>query len=720
MKKYIYLMVFTFLALTIAGCKSDESLSDLEMKVANSVFNTYVTLVFEDALTGKMIETAAANPMAVTLSGADKALVMNDAGERKNVYQVDGGLLPFTLDPYGRAPYPDQPVRLILTVKGAGWLTVSRQITISETGIHKIHVAMIDSGTLTSGVSNQKTENFCSLTAGKVSSTVTGGIAGTGVMLELREGTVLRTGTGTPLEGAVSLDLTYYDTRTANASALFPGGMTGEYGAADQSIQKGFLSPGGWLDIRIKDSKGNVASQVESGTIGVTLPVNPDLYMPDAKRTLQTGDKLKIMSFDEQSARWNVEGEALYGSGPVKIELAHLSTWSLTSATQASNLTIRFTCEEYSRMQSFFDFNFSEATFDIAIKPVFGNDDILNLFNREGIGSSLTPLPAGDYIATFSFRGTNAQAIFKIPEPKAFTVTGTGPQEVEVIVSMIAAFTVLHGTLSYKLNTDDQDGVGGNVNFRFRKPGAADWRYATTGQVGEMSLQMEQGDYEVQINDAGIWKPEEGPSTINVPVDRLMSFSRDGSVPGDFDFLKSSTATGSLPIILTPAQKLVQVQLMEKVANGWVEEVKSMRAMAKASKDVMMALCVSDHLNFLTSGMKLLTNRSKMIEVAVRDGDDDEADFSYRNCIIIYEKMRMSTLEAKACTGDNVRYTGHLDDINYDGPGILDPDAIKPDPDQNPSDPKPIDPLVIITADGRATISFTRALPVAPGGWIRH
>ena len=728
MKRNIYLVTIALLTLSVVGCKSDSTLDDLQFKVANNFFNTYVTLVFEDAATGEIIETGAAPPLQVSITGADQSLVVTDAGKRKNQFTVDGGLLPFNLDPYAKVPSVSQPVRLVVTVSVTGYKTVSKQIILTADGILRIPVAMIASDNLPQGVTEQKTENFAALTSGKVNSTVTGEIPGTGVSLELREGTVLKTSTGTPLEGPVSLDLTHYDTRAADPSELFPGGITGEFRAADQSVQMGYLAPGGWIDIEIKDSKGNIASQVESQTIGLTLPVNPALYVPDAHRTVQTGDKLKIMSFDEQAARWNYEGEATYGNGSAKIELVHLSTWSATAATQASNVTMRFSCDDYSNMQTYFDFNFSEATFNIAIKPANGNVNLINLFQMEGSGSASTAIPAGDYTATFTFRGTNAQSIFNLPDPVNFTVSGTQAQEVEVVLSMIDQFTVLHGSLSYQKDGADQDAVGGNVNFRFRKPGNTDWRMVTTGQQGEMSIQMEQGDYEVQVNDGGKWKPEDGPYTVTIPADRLMTFGRTSYTlhPLDPDFLKSTTNSGPGYVNLTVELMVTNAKAMALEAEQAYGAVGRLVVAARAKQEIIKVLCLGDKYNQIQLTAGSMRERLSNLKSAASQNDINIVEYEYTRINVLNDRLRTLVAESNQCFSEGSGFGGGPE-VNFNGdPDDPLVDLIDPDADRNPvqnglnfQPTPPIAPLIINTSEGTATISFVRSSPVAPTGWIK-
>jgi hypothetical protein len=720
MRKYFYLLT-ALLALAFAGCKSDVTLDDLEFKVANNFFDTYVTLVFENAATGKIIETGAADPLQVSITGPDQSLVVTDAGKRKSQFSSNSGLLPFNLDPYAKVPSVSQPVRLVVTVSGTGFKTVSKQIIITGSGILRIPVALISSANLPDGVTHQKTENFASLTGGQVNATVTEEVPGAGVKLELREGTVLKTASGTPLEGSVSLELTHYDTRAADPSELFPGGISGEFRAAEQTVQTGFLAPGGWIDIEIKDANGHIASQVESKSIGLTLPINPNLYMPEVQRTVQTGDKLKVMSFDEQAARWNYEGEATFSNGSAKIELVHLSTWSVTAATEASNVTIRFTCAEYSDMQSYFSFNFSEATFDIEIKPANGNGMLMNLFQKEGSGSISAPIPAGNYTATFSFRGTNAQSIFKLPDPVNFTIKGS--QEVEVVLSMIDRFTVLHGSLSYKKNSASQDAVGGNVNFRLRKPGDSNWRMVTTGQQGEMSIQLEQGDYEVQVNDEGTWKPENGPYTITIPADRLKSFGRaaTGMHPLDADFLKNYSSTGTGSTQLTFDQMTSQISIDRTAAAKIAKEISLIMADARLKKDLVRLNCINERYTAIKSLLRNIEQAYVSMTNAINSNDKSMADHEFQRIKTAYIKMLITKTEAINCEGENLRYTGASVVVTFNA----DPLLFSSDPNSQNSAPNifdypqtpPISPLIINTSEGTATISFSLPTMATPSGW---
>lgn len=714
MKKIFAFLAFFGMILLHTGCQNDEfGIDDLELGLSNSFMNTYVTVVFEDASTGEMLTTAGMDKIDVVFTGTDQSLTMTPGGKRKNRFSTSTGTIEFNLDPYAKVPSVDQPVDLVLQADCPGYLPAFRQIRISNEGNHRIYIKMIRPDDLPSGVTSFMVEDLTTVSGGKVNAAVEQTIGATGAKIELAEGIVLRASDGTPLEGSLSMETRFYDTRLVNTSDLLPGGENGYFTQSDGTLESVFLVPGVWMDIEITDQQGKVASQVGSGEINLTLPVNPDMYNPLTKKTIQAGDKLQLISFDPANGRWQNEGEATYSQAGVKVGLQHLSTWGLGVTSPNSNVQINLRSTDYDLLRLTYNFNFTEADFIAEIKPAENQFilPILSLPLNEGNDQSSTSLPAGTYTVKLSFKNPWTQSIFKLPEAKTITVTESGTTQVDFDLAVVDQFTVFQGLLSYKLNTDNKSVFAENVTFRFRESGTTQWRTTTTGQRGLMTILMKQGSYETQVSKDGKWEPE-SPRVIDVNGEmHLFNISRTTIMP---DPLKSGEIGSVRLPVLTNEDKLSFAESALRRAGQLAERLSKMLDEARREKDIMRANCINRKLTEVNANTRNVEQRQRALRDAIAIGDDARAGHEYTVITVLSQKLEQLDQEATQCLGQSVFEPGASHIVT-----TISQDGLDPNPFQNQNQLRILSPLIIMTTDGMAQISFD-GVPMAPGGWIRN
>ena len=707
MKKIFSLLALSGMILVYSGCQQDEyGFDDLELGLSNNFMNTFVTVVFEDASSGEILAPTGMDKIEVAFAGPDQSLTMTPGGKRKNQFSTATGTVEFNLDPYAKVPSIDQPVQLVLQATYPGYLPATRQIRITGEGKHRIYVSMVSYDDLPSGVTFVKVDDFAGATGGAINSAVEQTVGTSGAKIELTEGLVLRTEAGIPLEGPLSLEARLYDTRIVNTSDLWPGGINGYFQKADGTVEDVFMVPGVWMDIEIRDQQGNVASQVGSGLIGLTLPVNSQMYNPLTQQPIQEGDQLQLMSFDPSSGRWQSEGDATYGTGGVKVGLQHLSTWGLGLTTQHSNVQINLRSTDYDALLLRYNFNFSEADFKIEITP--GNEPIppiIVLFIDEGNSESSTSLPNGTYSVALSFKNPWTQSIFKLPQPKTITIAGQTTQ-VDFDLAVVDQFTVFHGLLSYTLNTDNKLVYGENVTFRFRESGTAEWRRITTGASGWLTIQMKPGSYEAQVSKDGKWEPET-PKVIEVDeAKHLFTISR---IAGVVEPLKIGEIGSITRPVLTNDDKVSQAESILRRASQLAERLSKMLDEARREKDVMRANCINRKLTEVNANTRNIEQRLRALRDAINNGDNNRANHEYTVLSVLSQKLDMLDQEASQCLGQSVFEPGASQIVTTISLNSANP----PDLTRN------LSPIIITTDDGTAKITF-HGVPLAPAGWVRY
>ncbi len=719
MKKVFPILALSGMILFNAGCQKDEySFNDLELGLSNNFMKTYITVIFEDASTGEMVTPAGVDKIAVAFAGSDQSLTMTPGGKRKNQFSTATGTIEFNLDPYAKVPSIDQPVQLVLQAVCPGYLPATRQIRITNEGKHRIYVTMVKTDDLPGGVTSVKVDDFAGATSGKINSSVEQPIGTNGAKIELAEGVVLRTAAGTPLEGPLSLEARLYDTRVVNSCDLFPGGINGNFKQADGTVEDVFMVPGAWIDIEIKDKQGNVASQVGSGLIGLTLPVNPQMYNPLAQRTIEAGDRLKLISFDPENGRWQSEGEATYDTASLKVGLQHLSTWGLGLTAKPSNVQINIRSTDYDALLLTYNFSLSEADFKIEITTPAdrGIDPIVVFTSNEGNSQASTTLPEGTYSVALNFRNPWTKSIFTLPQPKTIKITGSETTQVDFNLAVVDEFTILHGLLSYTLASDNKSVYGENVTFRFRESGSTQWRMITTGTGGWMTILMSAGNYESQVSKDGKWEPET-PKVVEVDGKKhLFTITRTGGV----EPLKSGDPISvSLPV-LTSEEMVAQAKAIDRQGTQLATTLSKMLSEARRDKDILRVNCLNRKLTEVNATTTTVNQRFGDLQDAIAGGDRARASHEYTVLTVLNEKLNSLDQEAALCLGQGMYEPGASKIVT----------TISTDPtNSNSNNPPPPDPLgllsrslspiIITTADGKAKIAF-EGVPAAPLGWIRN
>jgi len=722
MKKLFPILALSGMILFSAGCqKSEYGIDDLELGLSNSFMKTFVTIVFEDASSGEMLTTSEENKIAVAFAGADQSLTMTPGAKRKNQFNTATGTVEFNLDPYAKIPSIDQPVELVLQATCPGYLPASKQIRITSEGNHRIYVKMVKPDNLPGGVTAYSADDFAVATGGTINSPIEQALGSTGAKIELPQGVVLKNYAGVPLEGPLSLEARYYDTRIISPSDLIPGGVNGYYRQPDGTAQDVNLVTGGWMDIEISDSQGNIASQVSSGQIGLTLPVNPRMYNPTTQQSVQTGDKLQLMSFDPANGRWQSEGEATYSPTGVKVGLTHLSTWGLGLTSPKTNVKINLTSTDYDLLNLTYNFRFTEADFNVVIRNSAdpAGPPIVDFSINESNNEAFTSLPAGSYSVSLSFRNSWTQSIFKLPESQTLTITGPETAQVTFNLAIVDKFTVLQGYLSYVLNSDNKKVYGENVTFRFREAGTTDWRIMSTGKRGLMTILMKGGSYEAQVSKDGKWEPQT-PQIVDVNADiQLFTLTRTSETP---DPLKEGELGGSPRPVLTNEEILAQAETISRRAGQLAERLSKMLDEARRDRDIMRANCINRKLTEVNANIRNVEQRARALRDAITAGDGARKSHEYTVLTVLSQKLEQLDQEATQCLSQIVYEPSAsqiVSTISANMPnGNSNPDPSFPDHNFSPAI-RIMFPILITTTDGTATISF-EGVPLAPGGWIRN
>lgn len=633
MKKQIQILIIATLLLISFGCQTEDvDINDFELIASTDYIKTYMNVFFEDAATGEAIVTGSVNKMTVNFIGDNKSLVITNAGKRKNSFTTQAGVIQCALDPYAANVSGPDPVLLTIEAKCDGYIPLLRHIRISQEGSNRFYIQMIKKDALPNGVKSQLIENFAQLNTGVVSETVSYELPGTGMKIELNEGTSLKTEDGIALEGQVSLELIHYDVKNANPSMLFPGGLDGQYRDKNGEAQDGFFIPGAWVDINISDVNGNIATQVESGKLEMILPISNTTYNPVSEQTIKPGDKIQLMSFDPTTGIWQFEEEVEYGSDPVRVELKHLSVWSFSHIysdvflPDVYSIEINLISEEYDKLKEIFGLNITSDDFEFSFYHRF-MDYTYNFHNPA------CRIPRGNY--SFSISCKNEEfSIFKQPEPIDVQI-GLHSNVIDINLELIDQINAFNGLI--KLTKNGASSLPNNLLVRYKKSGSYDtWSPAITINGGNMSLLIFTGDYDVQVYNDDKWIPELGVE-ISLSPSSLTAFNKldqIGIMTIDGDDIKH------------------QGEMMIADQNYYYREITRLLYYAKSDRDKIMIDCLSDKKKEM--GKLILVSRNlfeSLIDLISNDASGEEILIKMELMNIQFSKVIMLCSEAENCIG---------------------------------------------------------------------
>jgi len=314
----------------LGGCDTGplQSLKDdIEVRLNVPGLSSSVSLQFIDPSTGATIT----EPIQVVITGPDAGAIVDpnffDAVDRVT---VNGGVLSLGIRD-SRVPSSASPVRANLFVSAPGFVSTSFALNVDQTGSSAAEIALVRVSSPPVGVA--AVQQTSTLAGGGVTTapinlqTPTEPVSGGTASVVIAQGTALLTSEGFPLQGQISSQLSYYNNRSPDALAAFPGGF--------QNVQmigfpEGPMVTAGFISVQLTDGQGRRAANL-SQAAQLTIPVIPGTINPVTGQPVVAGDRIPLWSMEPEVGRWLYEGEQVVQSaaavaqagGTVPAELSH-------------------------------------------------------------------------------------------------------------------------------------------------------------------------------------------------------------------------------------------------------------------------------------------------------------------------------------------------------------------------------------------------------------
>lgn len=326
-------LLLALLTIAPSACKKvTNPLDNLKLIIDYNLIKTTVDFHIKDATTGQYLGSEVSRDALIIISGKDAQGVVDPVGGRlkDNSVKVTRGLASVGISPApAYVPSATKPVEFSVVVMAPGYLTTTRQVSLTQTGRHFVEVTMVSLNNTPNGVNATQQSGAANLNNGSVTAGATVTIPAAGTSLNIPQGLIMKDANGNLLQGQIDISMVHFDPTNSQALNAFPGGMLPTVKRANGSTQKGMFYTAGFVAIDIIDQNGRVAATFENGTLELTTEVSNQVYNPNNGGPVAAGNAVGIWSVNENTGQWQEEGSTTIFSqeGKLKVtaQLSHLS-----------------------------------------------------------------------------------------------------------------------------------------------------------------------------------------------------------------------------------------------------------------------------------------------------------------------------------------------------------------------------------------------------------
>ena len=257
----LLLILIAFFAVTSCDLtKIEDAVDNFSIVIGLEPINTSATVVITDAVTGELVNAK----VETVFSGANGSDVIDMYSDPLQQAEVDNGVLNFGLSNDVEAD-ENNPATVSLRMSAPGYLSVTRNVEISQVGDNAFTVSMIKRDNRPSGVElsdgsagttdeNGVTSEDVTVT---ISSTSTATNEETGASVNIASGSVFIGSDGTPLTGTLRSEAVFYNADEPAAVSAVQGELLANSGDSVATML-------GAVDISIKDSNGIEATSIQT------------------------------------------------------------------------------------------------------------------------------------------------------------------------------------------------------------------------------------------------------------------------------------------------------------------------------------------------------------------------------------------------------------------------------------------------------------------------
>jgi hypothetical protein len=424
----------TLMTVMFSSCQINDPTKDLKVIVKTIERDNMVSVTLNDVVSKGVVTT----DVNILIQGADAGKVTDEVNNKKTSFLVKNGFLSFAIQ-NGTAISASSPVKLILKITSADYLSVDYPVTITTTGTQAISVSMVKKAQATQAGVEQaafpaagNSDNSGKTTAAVAVQTTQGS------QVTIPQGTTLKDASGNALTGQINVATTVY---YPQAAQLIPQGV--------QKTNTQSAIPMLSLSVAVTDNSGKVANGVGGN---IFVPVDNNFKNPETGASFNPGDVLKMGYVDPTTGQVVYTGESQYYaaySGSIvqsgKKTTAFSPGWLVTLQSLTQNIPA------FASLQAYYISTIKQA--EIHMGSTFNTWD----FNKAPIELVV------DYIGSSYFTGmfTERYNVNDIAFSKSLTITTAASKAYlriagndDIRLSNVVALAAGSNAIEYKAPTD--------------------------------------------------------------------------------------------------------------------------------------------------------------------------------------------------------------------------------------------------------------------------
>lgn len=369
----------------LSSCEVNDPTKDLKVIVNAITRDNTVSVTLNDVLTG----TVPSSIVTVAIQGQDADKVTDEVNKKLTSATVNHGFLTFAIQ-NGTTISAASPVKLILKITSAAYMSVDYPITITSGGRQVFVVNMVKKTDMAAaGIEQTSTPTEVSSdNTGKTTAPIAVQTAG-GSQISIPQGTILKDASGSALTGKLTVASTVFYPKAAE---FIPHGVV-------TTGTTGFVSLVS-LSVTVTDPSGKVANPVGSQ---VFIPVDTTIKNPSTGASFVLGDKLKMGYTDLATGLPVQTGEVQYVSFTSSkttnsVKQVAASSWGFLLNFQDNSFLGGGAALIFSQHPStictitlgtsFNAWNFDKAPMELALSSIGPYGTIGDVYSVEGIGFS--------------------------------------------------------------------------------------------------------------------------------------------------------------------------------------------------------------------------------------------------------------------------------------------------------------------------------------------
>ncbi|MEW6775093.1 MAG: Ig-like domain-containing protein [Bdellovibrionota bacterium] len=317
----------------------------LGTNTGNGADRPAVSVRLVDAESGLALGLEKARPVTVYLEGPDRDW-FTDLSGRGPRSVTSGGAAVFVLAEE-RTPTPENPVRVTVVARAEGFLPTSVPAVLTGSGTREAVLRLVEISNPPEGIETAYFDTARTSFEGALANplrvdTPPEEATRAAAALDISSGTILLDSQALPLDGALSVSVTYLTNQSEKALAAFPGGFAEaplQHEGVEPFSNGAFLSAG-FLAIGVADRFGNRAAEFRDAggapaqaQLGVQVP--GETMNPETGGPIAAGDSIPLWSYEPETGEWAYESDALL-SGPdeqgnflAQVRIPRPSYWNL-------------------------------------------------------------------------------------------------------------------------------------------------------------------------------------------------------------------------------------------------------------------------------------------------------------------------------------------------------------------------------------------------------